>query len=542
MHDSSIPKLLLFTLGFFIACGDDADSDGGTPRGSQRSPDDASGWASGDAGDGKGGDAGPSSSKGDASAGKDGCTTPPPNTVGGKYFLTCGYVCRKGFADCDGLRENGCEVDLSQPSACDRCSPMACLNPAVCGRDAPSCQEHAGARWTLRPSSESDLGRLGKFGEVVAGSKSDQVFATINLALEGTLPNPGLRPPAGALFEVSLAQSDGGALWSANGPADTKASRLWRFGDRLYLFSRANTVLDPTATLYVTDLAGKPLWTKTVRVAGASVCPGAVAVDESGNVYFGATICEGEAEINGKTYSAFAYSSEGVEMLVVSFDAAGNERWRAVPHDSSRGECWLRGRSGILSMLVAGGKLLQLNRECLMEIDTTTGAALTDHKLYLPSDDAKLVADAAGNLYVGGVSTDNYQLFPGNAADTWNEKDWKGLPGRVFVSKYSPSFAHQWTKPVAIHYEAKLVGFDVSPAGRGQLVGRWLESGSDGTFFAFDFDADGRALGAGIFAKPWRPTSVSMDEEGTPYIGGDMKGDPMLGNGMFIWKFPLKTP
>lgn len=475
---------------------------------------------------------------GDTTTGNDGCAPAPANAVGGKFHLTCGYVCKLGFADCDGLRENGCEVDLKAPNACASCGPAACLQPSLCGLEAPSCQKYGGERWTVRGDMENQLAKAA-FGSVAAGTKPGQVFAAMSMRFDRSLPAPGVVPPSGSLSEFSLTEGGVKPVWSAGSPF-IKNTRMWRFRDRLYTYRAESDVLDKSATLVVSDLAGAKVWTKSIEVKGVTFCPGALAVDESDNVYFGLKICDGVFELNGKRYNRVESGVVDVSMLVVALDAAGNERWRAIPHDETRGECWLGGRSAILSMLAVNGKLLQLNRKCLMEVDPATGAALQDHKLYLPNDDSKVSADAAGNVYVGGLSTDNFQLFLANGANTWDEKAWVGLPGRVFVSKYSPAFEHLWTRPVAIRNKAEFVDFDVSPTGKGQLIGRWGGNESSSGAFVFDFDADGRTLGAGLFEKPWWPVSVSLDGQGTPYMGGLIKNDATLGSGLFVWNLALK--
>jgi hypothetical protein len=542
MNDrSSLRALLLCGFSFLaVACGDDGGASG------EGEPSQIDGGGGGDVGAMTRVDAGPrmgdagKPSSGGSAAGKGSCAAAPANAVGGKFYFTCGYVCKLGFADCDGLRENGCELDLKEPNACSRCGPAACLNHTMCGLEAPVCQKHVGEKWTAAGDMENQLG-FAEFGSVAAGPKDNQVFAAMSMRFDRKLPSPGVVPPSGSLSEFSLEPGNVRPAWSAGSPF-IKRTRMWRFGERLYVYREESDILDKSVTLVVSDLAGAKVWSKNIEVKGATFCPAALAVDESNNVFLGLRLCDGEFEFNGQTHEAFKYGSDGVEMLVVSFDAAGNERWRAMPHDASRGACWLGGRSAVLSMIAVNGKLLQLNRKCLMEVDPATGAALQDHPLYLPNDWSKVAADAAGNLYVGGLTTDNFQLFLADGADTWNEKDWLGLPGRVFVSKYSPTFEHLWTRPVAIRNKAEFLDFDVSPSGKGQLVGHWGGNESSSGSFVFDFDADGRTLGAEILSKPWLPVSVSLSDEGTPYIGGTIKNDPSLGSGLFVGRFSLQAP
>ncbi len=67
------------------------------------------------------------------------CPTPPnasPNCTGG----TCGFSCNVGFADCDGLALNGCEIDLqADPSHCGSCAGACSLAHATAGCAAGSC-------------------------------------------------------------------------------------------------------------------------------------------------------------------------------------------------------------------------------------------------------------------------------------------------------------------------------------------------------------------------------------------------------------------
>ena len=52
----------------------------------------------------------------------DGSETPPPNTYFGCHDSQCGTLkCKPGFADCDTVRDNGCEVPLLDNDNCGAC-------------------------------------------------------------------------------------------------------------------------------------------------------------------------------------------------------------------------------------------------------------------------------------------------------------------------------------------------------------------------------------------------------------------------------------
>jgi hypothetical protein len=51
----------------------------------------------------------------------------PPNAASTCAGGTCGYACLAGFADCDGISTNGCELDVRA----DRANCGACMN--ACG-------------------------------------------------------------------------------------------------------------------------------------------------------------------------------------------------------------------------------------------------------------------------------------------------------------------------------------------------------------------------------------------------------------------------
>jgi hypothetical protein len=60
---------------------------------------------------------------------------------------SCDYdVCLPGFGDCDGVRSNGCEASLSDPSTCGSCT-NACAAGATCvsGSCQSACDGHEGA-------------------------------------------------------------------------------------------------------------------------------------------------------------------------------------------------------------------------------------------------------------------------------------------------------------------------------------------------------------------------------------------------------------
>ncbi|MFO0586988.1 MAG: hypothetical protein U0441_05605 [Polyangiaceae bacterium] len=67
------------------------------------------------------------------------CVTPPnatPTCGGG----TCGYACNAGFADCDGQAANGCEVNLNNdPMHCGSCAGVCNLANASAGCAAGVC-------------------------------------------------------------------------------------------------------------------------------------------------------------------------------------------------------------------------------------------------------------------------------------------------------------------------------------------------------------------------------------------------------------------
>lgn len=67
------------------------------------------------------------------------CPT-PANSVATCNGTTCGSVCAAGFADCDGLPGNGCEVDLRVTSMnCGTCGHACTLPNATAGCSAGAC-------------------------------------------------------------------------------------------------------------------------------------------------------------------------------------------------------------------------------------------------------------------------------------------------------------------------------------------------------------------------------------------------------------------
>ncbi len=67
------------------------------------------------------------------------CPT-PPNASATCAGGACGYTCDAGFADCDGLAANGCEIDLqTDPTHCGSCANACNLANAVEGCSAGSC-------------------------------------------------------------------------------------------------------------------------------------------------------------------------------------------------------------------------------------------------------------------------------------------------------------------------------------------------------------------------------------------------------------------
>ncbi len=76
----------------------------------------------------------------------------PPNAAGNCTAGVCGFTCTDGFADCNGVPEDGCEVNLSaSPENCGRCmnrcatagATAACTNGQCavgrCGDDQADC-------------------------------------------------------------------------------------------------------------------------------------------------------------------------------------------------------------------------------------------------------------------------------------------------------------------------------------------------------------------------------------------------------------------
>ncbi|MET0283768.1 MAG: hypothetical protein ABW352_04840 [Polyangiales bacterium] len=525
-----ITRMLLATaLLALLACGDEEPAEPpeapGTDAGGR--PADGSSHLGGDAAvpaPGKGSDASA------PTAGKS-CTNVPPHVRGFEGNKVCNYLCEKGYADCDGELSNGCEVDLKAPDACSACPAMACLQPELCGPALPVCQSHGGLRWTYdAPSSAT-------FGSVAGGKTPEQVFATIGSSFDGEV-DTGLELSSGALFQASVGE-DSRFVWSADADEGGSALPMQRVGDRLYLLGSST---NSGALVLVTDLDGKQLWTQSVSAPGASLCASKLAVGELGEVYVAAVVCKGELDLGGKHYDSDLY---GTETMIIAFDARGVEQWRSIPHDEDSGDCWLGANSDIRSLKVIGGKLLELNRECVMEVDRTSGKAGAQHKLYEFAQQGKLLGDSAGNVYVAG-QTDTETALPSPDAFTLTEDvDNYVMTTRVFVSKYDGSFKHLWTRPVANRRKVGWVDADITPSGRGQLIGYVTEAGEyplqDGPsrYFAFDWDADGKVLGTGLLSEGWKPRAISFGDDGTPWLGGTFSGDPMLGSGQFLWEYGL---
>lgn len=62
------------------------------------------------------------------------CESPCPDPANGTATCadsTCGIVCNDGFADCNGLAEDGCEADLASDATCGSCE-TACLSTEMC--------------------------------------------------------------------------------------------------------------------------------------------------------------------------------------------------------------------------------------------------------------------------------------------------------------------------------------------------------------------------------------------------------------------------
>ncbi len=65
---------------------------------------------------------------------------------------TCGFTCNSGFADCDGVASNGCEVDLSSNAAhCGTCATSCGTGACTAGSCGPAC--YTGAARVLMLSS-----------------------------------------------------------------------------------------------------------------------------------------------------------------------------------------------------------------------------------------------------------------------------------------------------------------------------------------------------------------------------------------------------
>jgi hypothetical protein len=67
----------------------------------------------------------------------------PANATATCDGTACGYTCRAGFADCDGVATNGCESDLSQSTTCGGCGTN-CLAPGP--HTVSTCDVSSGVR------------------------------------------------------------------------------------------------------------------------------------------------------------------------------------------------------------------------------------------------------------------------------------------------------------------------------------------------------------------------------------------------------------
>ncbi|MEZ4391795.1 MAG: hypothetical protein R3A48_11915 [Polyangiales bacterium] len=64
----------------------------------------------------------------------------PPNAAGSCSMGVCGFACNVGFADCNGVPEDGCEVNLdSSPENCGRCMNRCVVNGATAACTAGQC-------------------------------------------------------------------------------------------------------------------------------------------------------------------------------------------------------------------------------------------------------------------------------------------------------------------------------------------------------------------------------------------------------------------
>ena len=64
----------------------------------------------------------------------------PPHASGTCTAGSCGFVCDEGYADCNGVPEDGCEADLNaDPTNCGRCMNRCALSGGVASCNAGQC-------------------------------------------------------------------------------------------------------------------------------------------------------------------------------------------------------------------------------------------------------------------------------------------------------------------------------------------------------------------------------------------------------------------
>lgn len=284
----------LFVSGLLLlGCGDEAATpelademmsvragNGGPGNGQPQSPQPAAGAG----GSGSGGSSGS-------------CCVERPNVFASGGAFNCIYACREGYADCDGDRQNGCETDLAEPDACERCGhAFACLMPELCGAAAPSCSDGSVSLTILQTESGSRID-LGGF----AADDGELLILTvkgIDLS-DGSLP---LDLAGCVAFRYASESAESRRLWTslpATGGGDPAS--VERFADDLVFFGQ-----DPDGVVVSSvGIDGTQRWSQRLATTGSAVAHD-VVMDDDGSAYMWVEVHSGTLTIGERAYERIA--------------------------------------------------------------------------------------------------------------------------------------------------------------------------------------------------------------------------------------------
>lgn len=314
------------------------------------------------------------------------------------------------------------------------------------------------------------------------------------------------------------------------------------------------------AVLYKFDGAGNLLWVKNYGGASASVYVNSVKVDRVGNVFLGGSFCGGRLttplldkigicdgflfKLDGSGNVAWAKSFAGGQVNVarIAFDEQGNifatgtfsGTGMTLPPLARVTSTYFLSSDVFVIKLDAAGSLLWAQR--------FGGAATVSTSVTL------LLADGAGNVYLGGVSTWGSMTVPPVAG-----------PGGYLIKLDGGSGSVSWSKG---YPDADLTAGAWDGSGNLYLVGALSgESLADpaltriGTVDAFAFKVD--AAGTTRWAENYggsgavaRSAGLALDSAGNLILAGTMSGASLttpalakLGSGdSFVLKRVLAAP